>query len=301
MAKISVSGLLIAVIICAMGLGASARESLQQDFTFETVVRIGTSGEWHSDIPPLSPQIGDILRFRIYYMNISGEPQREVSFFPVLTTGLEYVNGSTTIYDIGGERNATHDTITTTGLNLGNFAHRAEVYIIFEAEIISEQIEASFVINIGNGGQDSISMEAETISENIPNGETPPNEGNEEDKEPKKEPPTWDVIAAAGILFSVTATFFSTQCYILSGILLKRIPEAERKRIRKRQKDEEESSENPPEYEEERQLGVFWFFKRSEFWILVVVAFVSLGLSILAGWIGLHLDFSKFAYLEPPQ
>ena len=128
-------------------------------FTFKAEVKKGTEGEWQKDLSAVNPQVGDTLRFMMYYANTGDVIQDDVVFSSDLIEGLGYVDGSTEIRTSTADgpwtRPATHDTITSVGLNLGDFEPGAEAYVIFEAEVIGNSMDAVFSVDTDNGGLDA--------------------------------------------------------------------------------------------------------------------------------------------------
>jgi uncharacterized repeat protein (TIGR01451 family) len=128
-------------------------------FSFGTeVAKRGAEGQWYSDISEVDAQVGDILRFRMYYMNTGNVNQNDIVVSSVLNDGLAYVDGSTVISTSTANgphtRPALHNTIVAAGLNLGNFEPGAEAYVLFEAEVTSLPIDAMFSVDTDNSGLD---------------------------------------------------------------------------------------------------------------------------------------------------
>jgi hypothetical protein len=121
-----------------------------------TVAHSGSPEQWRGDISEVNPQVGDNLLFILHYLNNGDVNQDSVVVSSELIAGLEYVNGTTIIYDTFGSRLATHDTITSTGLIIGNFAPGAEAYVVFEAKVTDiSAMEATFAVDTDNGRLES--------------------------------------------------------------------------------------------------------------------------------------------------
>ena len=97
---------------------------------------------------------GDVVRFRLHYMNIGNVNQNDVVISDVLPSELTYILDSTIIYDPNTPdgRKAKYDTITTAGINVGNFAPGGYAYVVFEAKIADKEVFECEIITLENKG-----------------------------------------------------------------------------------------------------------------------------------------------------
>lgn len=111
------------------------------EFFTEIKVRVADCDDktWRSTI---DAKAGDIVEFQMQYRNISNESHRQVVVRDVLPRSLEYVEGSTVLYNANYPDGikAVQDTITTEGVNIGNYAASANAFIRFRAEVVDETL-----------------------------------------------------------------------------------------------------------------------------------------------------------------
>lgn len=131
-------------------------------FTLNKTVRIaGTTGyNWRDN---LDAKIGDEVEYQIFYTNTSEQNQYNVMIRDSLPANLEYVEGSTRLWNasMDGYTN-DDDTITTTGVNIGNYGPGANAYVRFRAKIVDENLTdgsntlvnwAKGTVNYGTGSE----------------------------------------------------------------------------------------------------------------------------------------------------
>lgn len=107
------------------------------DYTVEVKTRLaGTTGPgtWDTQV---DANIGDEIEIQIQYRNISEETQENVMIKDILPSNLEYVAGSTLLYNSKYDgASVDQDSIVTTGINIGNYAPGANAYIRFTAKVV---------------------------------------------------------------------------------------------------------------------------------------------------------------------
>lgn len=109
-------------------------------FSVESNVRlIGSNADsWHTTI---EAQPDDILEFQITYQNTDEFTQSDVVVAAILPTGLQYVKGSTMLYDMSREningRPIEEDSIAGDGIHIGSFAPGAYARVCFNAKVDS--------------------------------------------------------------------------------------------------------------------------------------------------------------------
>lgn len=108
------------------------------NYLIEPQVRLLGEKEWHSSI---DAEVGDKVEFQIQYCNREAEDivHENVFIRDVLPENIRYIEGSTLLYN-GGHRDGMlldqdSDELTSTGINIGNYAKGANAYIRFTAEV----------------------------------------------------------------------------------------------------------------------------------------------------------------------
>jgi len=113
------------------------RVVFDSDYTVTAKVRqAGITGpdSWSTQT---TANIGDEVEFQMEYRNTSEDTQENVMIRDVLPPNLEYVAGSTLIYNVKYDgASVDQDTIVTTGINIGNYTAGSNAYIRFTARIV---------------------------------------------------------------------------------------------------------------------------------------------------------------------
>lgn len=131
-------------------------------YTIENQVRlVGGDKTWGNGV---DAQIGDIVEFRIAYMNNGPTDQMNVMIRDILPDGLKYIEGSTLLvnanYPDGG--NVEQDNIITTGINIGGYTPGSNAFIRFQAEIVDENLAdegATGLVNWAQGGVGQVTIQ----------------------------------------------------------------------------------------------------------------------------------------------
>lgn len=123
-------------------------------FTLQTSVRpAGTKGNNWTD--NLEVNIGDELEYQIDYDNVSNETQHDVVLRDILPENLEYVPGSTRIWNEfhRGDTIDQDDLVTENGIIIGSYGPGANAYIRFNAKVVDEDLAcgSNTLVNWGQG------------------------------------------------------------------------------------------------------------------------------------------------------
>lgn len=166
------------------------------DYTVSKLVRNITKGE-EDFAETTKAEIGDEVEYEIYYENTSEGIQKGVTVVDKLAANLEYIEGSTELYNTEFPNGAkAEDKITTSGLNIGSYDKGANAYLYFRAKVVDKSLDcgeneipnwAQISINGKTVKQDGAFVETNKVcKEPEPTCETNP----EMDicKEPKDEP-----------------------------------------------------------------------------------------------------------------
>ncbi|MDO4507901.1 MAG: hypothetical protein Q4B65_00710 [Candidatus Saccharibacteria bacterium] len=104
-------------------------------------VRIKGSGESFSEA--VEAEVGDTVEFQIEYVNLSDRRAIDVMIRDVLPTNMTYVQNSTYLYN-SNYRNGvklSDNTVTTTGINIGNYNANGNAYVRFSAKVVDKSLE----------------------------------------------------------------------------------------------------------------------------------------------------------------
>ncbi len=114
---------------------------INNSYTVEKTVRkIGDADKSYKD--SVDANVGDTVEYQIYYKNTTGEHVDNVMVKDILPNNMEYVAGSTKIYNStnpNGIKN-NDDTITTTGVNIGGYDANGEAYVRFRAKVVDKSM-----------------------------------------------------------------------------------------------------------------------------------------------------------------
>ena len=102
-------------------------------------VRLKGEKGWNESV---EAKIGDEVEFQIEYVNLTASQVNNVMIRDVLPTNLEYVAGSTILYN-SNYKNGTkvvEDTVTTSGINIGSYNTNGNAYVRFTAKVINKSL-----------------------------------------------------------------------------------------------------------------------------------------------------------------
>lgn len=110
----------------------------QPNFNVEKEVSVD-GGKTYGKTATTTP--GSTVQYRVSYQNTGTTQQDGVELSDKLPAGVSYVNGSSYIANskTKGEYEKTSDGITTTGLNVGSYAPKGNVYFKFQATVPSKE------------------------------------------------------------------------------------------------------------------------------------------------------------------
>lgn len=116
-------------------------ENFKPTYTLNITVRLaGTkgNGSWSDQ---LYARLGDELEYQIIYHNVSDENQYNVMIRNSLPENLNYIEGSTQLWNASMDGYTDKDdTLMTTGVNIGSYGPGANAYIRFRAKIVDESL-----------------------------------------------------------------------------------------------------------------------------------------------------------------
>ena len=112
----------------------------QPNFTIDKQVRLAGTSDWKNKV---SAKNGDTVDYQIQYKNTGTTQQNNVVIKDTLPAGLDYIKGST--YLVNGSnpspKNVSDNIVTSGGINVGNYAPNANVYLKFSAKVNTKDLE----------------------------------------------------------------------------------------------------------------------------------------------------------------
>lgn len=134
-------------------IGITVKAVYDYEYSVETHVRpAGTKGDnWTKN---LQANIGDRLEYQIEYENTSDETQNDVALRDVLPENVEYIPGTTRIWNEFHDGDTIdQDDLVTNGIAIGSYGPGANAYVRFNAKIIDEDLAcgSNTIVNWGQG------------------------------------------------------------------------------------------------------------------------------------------------------
>ena len=107
-------------------------------------VRIKGSGDTFAE--KVDAKVGDEVEFQIEYENMTSETANNVMIRDILPDNMEYVKGSTYLYNYSFQNGlkVDQDTVTTSGLNIGNYGARGNAYVRFTAKVTNDNLVCGY-------------------------------------------------------------------------------------------------------------------------------------------------------------
>lgn len=111
----------------------------QPNFTVDKQVRKSGSTTW-TGLDSVSVVTGDSVDYLITYKNNGTTTQNDVVVKDVLPTGVEFTNGTTYIVNDANKSGLkiSDNIVSTSGINIGNYAPGAAAYVKFSAKITAK-------------------------------------------------------------------------------------------------------------------------------------------------------------------
>ena len=104
----------------------------------KTVRKAGTK-DWSET---LAVKVGDTVEYQIAYKNTEAATVNNVMVKDVLPNNVEYVKGSTVLYNAAHASGAkvNDDKLVSTGINIGNYTAGSNAYIRFQAKVVDKNL-----------------------------------------------------------------------------------------------------------------------------------------------------------------
>jgi uncharacterized repeat protein (TIGR01451 family) len=127
-------------------------KAVQPNFELNKQVRIPGSGAagWSNSVT-VNP--GDKVEYLLTYRNTGSVIQENVVVSDILPAGVTFVPGSTRLSTTTASNQEVQDGITTTGLNIGNFAPGSTAHVWFTAQIGTAEELGCGTIRLVNTGR----------------------------------------------------------------------------------------------------------------------------------------------------
>jgi len=108
-------------------------KATQSDFSVQKQVRVLGQTEYKEDV---TAKPGDTLEYRVEYKNAGSISHANVVVKDTLPKNVSYIAGSTTLKNANNPNGKTiSDTLTTTGVNIGDYAPGANAFVKFSAKV----------------------------------------------------------------------------------------------------------------------------------------------------------------------
>lgn len=123
--------------IATFKLRASTKKT--PNFTMKKQVRIAGDGEWKKTV---AVKPGDTVEYRVDYDNNGGTQQNNVLVKDAMDKKLQYVKGSTVLYNaVHKQGKAVSDNAHDggKGVNIGNYAPNSNAYILYKAKVVAKE------------------------------------------------------------------------------------------------------------------------------------------------------------------
>lgn len=188
------------------------------EYTIDKQVRLkdGEDKTWHDS---LEVKVGDKVEYQLTYQNTSDSTQENVVIRDVLPANLQYVAGSTVLYNVNHPNGLTSDTddlVADNGINIGAYTAGSNAFIRFTAEVVDTDLAcgSNTLVNWGRAsvGETVLQDHAEVVINKVCEEPTP--EDPEEDL--PTELPSTGPEAVAGSVIALGSLGTATGYYIAS-------------------------------------------------------------------------------------
>lgn len=103
-------------------------------------VRIKGSGKEFTEV--VDAKVGDEVEYQIEYVNLTENQVDNVMIRDILPDNMEYVAGSTYLYNSNHQTGLKLDqnTVTTSGINIGSYSAKGNAYVRFTAKVVNKNL-----------------------------------------------------------------------------------------------------------------------------------------------------------------
>ena len=102
-------------------------------------VRIKGTKDWSEAV---TAKVGEEVEYQIEYTNLLNQTVNNVMIRDILPDNVEYVAGSTKLYNSNHKEGVkiSEDTLTTSGINIGNHNEKANSYVRFTGKVVDKSL-----------------------------------------------------------------------------------------------------------------------------------------------------------------
>lgn len=167
-------------------------------------VRLAGTDEWSEVV---DAKVGDEVEYMISYTNLLNETAEDVTIRDVLPTNVEYVAGSTVLYNTSHPAGATFnsDDLTTTGINIGDYESGiGNAYVQFTGKVVDKTLAcgSNQLVNWANatvnGEVAAVDDASVMVNKECSDQPVNPDEPTPDNPTPKPETPSEIVSTGAG-------------------------------------------------------------------------------------------------------
>lgn len=120
--------------------------------------RLAGTAEWATSV---NAEIGDIVEIQIKYENINEIKHDNVMIRDILPPNLEYIAGTTKLYNVQHDGSGLSDGITDQGVNIGNYTPGSDAYVRFSAKVDDVNLApgSNTLVNWSQGGVGPVTLQ----------------------------------------------------------------------------------------------------------------------------------------------
>ncbi len=122
-------------------IGIEVRVVYDYSYTADVQVRLADSdGEWQQQI---DAKVGDVVEYQIAYTNTDSITHDGVVVRSVLPDNVEYIAGSTVLYDANHPDGITinaDELVGENGITIGNYTAGSNAYVRFKGEVVNKNL-----------------------------------------------------------------------------------------------------------------------------------------------------------------
>lgn len=139
-------------------------------------------------------KVGDEVEFEIAYTNLTNQVAKNVMIRDALPANLEYVKDSTVLYNANYKSGVKikDNTITTTGINIGDYSHKGNAYVRFTAKVVDQALTC--------GNNKLVNWASSTVNSKVTKDDASVNVSKTCNPSPNPTPDTIVETGAGGIL-----------------------------------------------------------------------------------------------------
>ena len=164
-------------------------------------VRIKGTKTWSESV---EAKVGDEVEYQIEYVNLLADTVKDVMVRDILPTNVEYVKDSTYLYNSNHQNGIklSENTLTTTGINIGDHAAKANSYIRFTGKVVDKSLAcgSNQLVNWANSTVDGKVTKDDASVMVTKTCDTPDEPGEPIPDNPSNETPSTIVSTGAGTI-----------------------------------------------------------------------------------------------------